>query len=222
VAPVKVYRVTTAEMMQFLIFTYSKQNFMEFFENELYHIYNRGNNKQKIFFKPENYLFFLKKVRKCIQPYCDILAWCLMPNHFHFLVNSDNRTVQTSTIAGAERNVLTEGIRNLLSSYTQAINKQNNTTGSLFQQNTKAKPISKGSNLYGQNTFHYIHQNPMEAKLVSKMEDWEYSSFIDYYGKRNGTLINKELAIQLLDLDMKRFYEDSYRIINDDDIKNIL
>lgn len=49
---------------------------MQFFENELYHIYNRGNNKQKIFFKPENYLFFLKKVRKFFQPHCDILAWC--------------------------------------------------------------------------------------------------------------------------------------------------
>ena len=167
-------------------------------------------------------MFFLKKIRKNIQPHCDILAWCLMPNHFHFLANADSRTVARKTIAGAERNVLVEGIRNLLSSYTQAINKQNNTTGSLFQQNTKAKPISKGSNLYGQTSFHYIHQNPMEAKLVSKMEDWEYSSFKDYCSMRNGTLINKELAIQLLDLDMKRFYEDSYRIINDDDIKNIL
>ncbi len=47
------------------------------------------------------------------------------------------------------------------------------------------------------------------------MEDWEYSSFRDYLGLRNGTLTNKELAIQLLDLDMNRFYEDSYGIIND-------
>jgi REP element-mobilizing transposase RayT len=195
---------------------------MEFLENELYHIYNRGNNKQRIFFKPENYLFFLRKVRKHIQPHCDILTWCLMPTHFHFMINTDSRTVQTKTIACTERNILGEGIRNLLSSYSQAINKQNDTTGSLFQQNTKAKPISKGSNLYDRICFHYIHQNPMKAKLVTKMEDWEYSSFKDYCGKRNGTLSNKELAIQLLGLDMKRFYEDSYRIIEEDDLKNIL
>ncbi len=195
---------------------------MQFFENELFHIYNRGNNQQRIFFTPENYLFFLKKVRKHILPYCDILAWCLMTNHFHFLINTDYRTVQSKTIAGTERNVLGEGIRNLLSSYSQAINKQNDTTGSLFQQNTKAKPIAKGSNLYGRICFHYIHQNPMKAKLVSKMEDWEYSSFKDFCGKRSGNLANKELAIQLLDLDMNRFYKDSYRIIEDDDLKNIL
>ena len=198
------------------------QSKMEFLGNELYHIYNRGNNKQRIFFNPENYHFFLRKVRIYILPHCDILAFCFMPNHFHFLINADSRTVSTKIIAGKEKNILSEGIRNLLSSYTQAINKQNNTTGSLFQQNTKAKLISKGSNLYDLLCFHYIHQNPMKAKLIKKMEDWEYSSFKDYYGSRNGTLCNKQLAIQLLDINMKTFYDDSYRIINDDDLKNIL
>ena len=61
----------------------------------------------------------------------------------------------------------------------------------------------------------------MKAKLVEKMEDWEYSSFKDYCGLRNDTLCNKQLAIQLLDINMKTFYEDSYRIINDDLMKNI-
>jgi REP element-mobilizing transposase RayT len=195
---------------------------MEFFENELYHIYNRGNNKQRIFFKPENYLFFLKKVRKYILPHCDILAWCLMPTHFHFLIYSGNKTLQTLKVGGIEKNVMIEGIRNLLSSYAQAINKQNKSTGSLFQQNTKAKLISKGSNLYDLYCLHYIHQNPIKAGIAARMEDWQYSSFNDYCGSRKGTLANMELAIRLLDLNMRTFYEDSYRIINDDDIKNIL
>ena len=54
------------------------------------------------------------------------------------------------------------------------------------------------------------------------MEDWEYSSFKDYCGIRNGTLSNKELAIQLLNLDMSRFYEDSYKIIEDDEMNDLL
>ena len=195
---------------------------MEFFENELYHIYNRGNNRQQIFFNPDNYLFFLEKVRKFILPHCDILAYCLMPNHFHFLINADNRTISTKVIADKEKNILSESIRTLLSSYTQAINKQNKTSGSLFQQNTKAKAILKGSNLYDLLCFHYIHQNPMKAKLVEKMEDWAYSSFKDYCGLRKGTLCDQELAIRLLDFDKKAFYEDPYRIINNDDLKNIL
>lgn len=192
---------------------------MEFFEHELYHIYNRGNNKQPIFFKPDNYLYFLKKVRTFLLPHCDILAYCLMPNHFHFLINTTSRTTITKQIANTEKNVLSEGIRLLLSSYTQAINKQNTTTGSLFQQNTKAKPIVKGNNPYDLLCFHYIHQNPFRANLVTKMEDWEYSSFRDYCGIRNGTLCNQELAIKLLGINKDTFYEDSYKLIDDNNLK---
>lgn len=195
---------------------------MEFFKNELYHIYNRGNNRQKIFFSHGNYTFFLAKIKRYIVPYCDLPAYCLMPNHFHFLIRSDERTIATKTIANKEKNVLSEGIRHLLSSYTQAINKQNNSTGSLFQQNTKAKPIVKGGRNYDQICLHYIHQNPLKAKLVEKMEDWEYSSFRDYCGKRNGTLCNKDLATNILGINIKTFFEDSYRQIGYDNINNIL
>ena len=195
---------------------------MEFFKNELYHIYNRGNNQQKIFFKPDNYIFFLKKVRRYILPCCDILSYSLMPNHFHFLIHSDERTIATKTIRNQPKNVLSEGIRLLLSSYAQAINRQNQFSGSLFQQNTKAKPIVKGSRNYDLTVFHYIHQNAHRAKLVENMENWEYSSFVDYCGKRNGNLCNKELAIKLFGLNMETFYQDSYRQIGYDDINNIL
>lgn len=194
---------------------------MEFFAQELFHVYNRGNNQQQIFFKPENYIYFLNKVRIYIQPYCDILSYCLMPNHFHFLIHADKRTIATKVVAGKEKNVLSEGVKILLSSYTQAINKQNKTTGSLFQQNTKAKAIAFGSSLYDKICLNYIHQNPRTAKLVAKIEDWAYSSFPDYCGLRNGTLCNKELAIKLLGLNMKTFYKDSYENHNDDEIKNI-
>lgn len=56
----------------------------------------------------------------------------------------------------------------------------------------------------------------MKAKLVLKMEEWDYSSFKDYAGLRNGTLCNKELAFSLLGIEKNRFYEDSYKIINED------
>lgn len=194
---------------------------MEFFENEIYHIYNRGNNRQQLFFSLENYLYFLKKVRKFILPHCDILAYSLMPNHFHFLIHANHRTTSNKEIGGKAKNVLSEAIRNLLQTYSKGINKQNNSTGSLFQQNTKSKCISKGSNLYGLICLHYIHQNAMKAKLVNKMEEWDFSSFKDYCGLRNGTLCNKELTIQLLDINMKTFYEDSYKLISDDEINNL-
>ncbi|MGC4037096.1 MAG: transposase [Chitinophagaceae bacterium] len=189
---------------------------MEFTENEIYHIYNRGNNKQPIFFNDGNYLYFLTKVRKFLLPHCNVLAYCLMPNHFHFLVNTDQRSIVTKTIGNLDRNVLSEGIRNLLQTYTKAINVQNKRTGSLFQQNTKAKHIARGSENYDLICIHYIHQNPIKSELVQKMEDWPYSSFKDYCGLRNGTLCNKQLAFKLLDMHADTFYPDSYKIIDND------
>ena len=59
---------------------------MIFETGDLYHIYNQGNNKQRIFFSRENYLYFLTKINQHILPHADVLAWCLMPNHFHLMV----------------------------------------------------------------------------------------------------------------------------------------
>lgn len=195
---------------------------MVFVENNLYHIYNRGNNGQQIFFEREHYLLFLKKVRKFIYPCADILAWSLMPNHFHFLIHANEKTAAIIKQSPIAINALTEGIRLTLSSYTKALQKQRNFTGSLFQQKTKSKCIDDGSIHYGPTTFHYIHQNAYAAGLCSKMEEWEFSSFLDFLNLRAGSLSNKELAVILLGLQMDHFYEESYSVIADSELKHIL
>ncbi len=194
---------------------------MQFENSNLYHIYNRGNNKQPIFFKRDNYLYFLTKVKKYIYPKCDILAWCLMPNHFHFLIHANNDSEKIVKENPILINALTEGIRLLLSSYTQGINKQNNTSGNLFKQKTKVKCITDGDQNYGYTTFQYTHQNPLKAKLVTRLEDWEFSSFADYSGLRSGKLCNKDLAISLFEIHKDSFLEDSYKELPDDLLKKI-
>jgi len=144
-----------------------------------------------------------------------------MPNHFHFLIQADERTVAPKKPGELSRNALSEGFRTLLSGYTQAINTQNETTGSLFQQNTRSKCLSETPGIYASVCFHYIHQNPWKARLVSKMENWKYSSFSDFAGFRDGTLCNKQLALELLDLNLASFYEDSYKVIRDDALINL-
>lgn len=107
---------------------------MQFEISNLYHIYNRGNNKQTIFFKRDNYLYFLNKLKKYVSPNCDILAWCLMPNHSHILIHANSKTHTLVKETPLKINTLTEGLRLLLSIYTQGINVQLNRTGNLFQQ----------------------------------------------------------------------------------------
>ena len=120
----------------------------------------------------------------------------------------------------------------LLSSYSQAINRQNGTTGSLFQQKTKAKCVTGrdapgGVKGYGSQTnylitcLHYIHQNPWKAKLVNKIEDWEYSSFTEYMGGRVQLKCNKELLWALTEYDGLNLYEDSYAVIETEVLENM-
>jgi REP element-mobilizing transposase RayT len=153
---------------------------MQFEIDNIYHIYNQGNNKQLIFHSAENYLYFLKLYRKFVLPHADLLAYCLMPNHFHFLVNTNLQSIKIRKVGSLNLSELSNGIRMLLSSYSLAINKQEKSTGSQFRQNTQAKLLNIEEVNYPFTCFQYIHQNPLKAGLVERMEDWEYSSFKDY------------------------------------------
>ncbi|MFN8337088.1 MAG: transposase [Cyclobacteriaceae bacterium] len=185
---------------------------MQFNEGSFYHIYNRGNNKQRIFFSTNNYRFFLNKVERYISPNCDILSWALMPNHFHFLVRANEKTIELIKHTPIEINALTEGIRLLLSSYTKAIQKQEKLSGNLFQQKTKAKCVDD----YCTIAFHYIHQNPLKARLAKKLEAWEFSSFREYLSKSDRSLCATEIAYEYLDIEPANFVADSHKVISDD------
>jgi putative transposase len=52
----------------------------------IYHIYNKTNNKEKLFLNEENYAYFLRRTAVYINPYFEIFAWTLLPNHFHMMV----------------------------------------------------------------------------------------------------------------------------------------
>jgi len=189
---------------------------MHFDQDSIYHIYNRSN--ETVFFTEENYYFFLKKVRQFIYPCCDILAWCLMPNHFHFLIYANKKSIEsTKEKHRPALQVLSKNFGTLLSSYTQSFNKfdKRKRKGRLFSHNTVAKLIEQEKNDHLENCFFYIHQNPLQAHLVTKLEDWEFSSFRDYSKHRNGTLCNETLVFQLMNLDRENFYKQSYAVIEE-------
>jgi len=138
-----------------------------------------------------------------------------MPNHFHFLILSQENFSSEA---------FSEDIRIMLSSYAKGINKQEDRTGSLFRQNTKAKNILQHRNYHSVlRCFHYIHQNPVKANFVRNLEDWEFSSFMDYAGLRNGSLCNKKLAMNVLGLpdQQVKFYDASYQAIDSQQIRKL-
>jgi len=165
---------------------------MHFEKEYLYHIYNQGNNGQNIFFNRENYFFFLGKIKNHISPYTEILAWCLMPNHFHLMVlvneveleisfgnDSGGATPShTPTIIPCSATQspaptiipcsLQKSIGILLSSYTRAINNQNGSSGSLFRFRTKAECLNQINGItpsfYNTNAGTIIHTDDAEKE----------------------------------------------------------
>ena len=178
-------------------------------EGYVYHIYNKTNNHMPLFYSRENYLFFLDKLKYHISPFCSILAWCLMPTHFHLMVYVNKMKIDK------RKEDLNSSIGKMLSSYTRAIQKQQKMTGSIFQNHTKAKCLNQiesispnywktefGTQLnieqdhqnYPLVCFNYIHMNPVSDRLVCSPDDWEFSSYRDYYNERNGKLIDYDRA----------------------------
>lgn len=198
---------------------------MDFLAGELYHIYNKGQNGVQLFYSEDNYPFFLNKLKTELLPYTDILAYCLMPNHYQILV----RVKECQEVKVDDREQLTEQeikkhplsrkIGSLQSSYTQSINKQQQLKGALFQQGAKAKKLNE----HAITCFHYIHQNPVRAKLCEQPQDWEYSSFRDYLGLRSEAYINKEMAYGLLKVpkDKIKLHSQTMLVIRDGQLENI-
>ena len=175
---------------------------MKFEQSHLYHVYNQGNNREVIFPYRDNYLDFVKRTKHFIKPHADILAYCLMPNHFHFLIQATVVSIEPIQLGKIQSNRLSNGFRLLLSEYARVFNLKMERTGSLFRQKTKAIDLFERKNMDAAlDCFNYIHLNPAKAGLVENARDWEYSSLKDFLGHRNGTMCNKELAFDLLGID---------------------
>jgi len=151
---------------------------------EFYHLYNRGNNRAHIFYERENYGFFIRRLREYVLPVVDIVAYCLMPTHYHLLVY----VKKTSGVSEASRAMMRLSV-----SYTKAMNKRYDRVGSLFQGSFRAKHVD--SNNYLVHLSRYIHLNPLLAGLVKQPQNWEISSYREYVGSRNGTLVEPGIVL---------------------------
>ncbi|RPH91910.1 MAG: transposase [Calditrichaeota bacterium] len=157
---------------------------MELYKGLYYHLYNRTINCEPAFREARNYSYFLYKYNTYIAPHVKTYAYCLMPTHFHVLlqVNTENE------------NQLKKNVGIMLSSYAKAFNHSFNRHGSLFQQHTKAILIDDDSYLI--TLIHYIHQNPLRAGLVEQFKDWPYSSYLAFCGIQPKTQLYTELIDQ--------------------------
>jgi len=135
-----------------------------FVAGHYYHIYNRGCNRERIFSTHDNYIYLLQKVKRLLREIpLVIIAYCLMPNHYHFVIRQEG-DIPISTF-----------IQRLFLTYTQAYNKQQGRSGPLFEGRFKCVHID--SDEYVIHLCRYVHLNPIVAGLVSRPEDWPYNNY---------------------------------------------
>lgn len=188
-------------------------------EGNYYHIFNRGNNGDDLFYEKENYIHFLRLYEKYIEPVTETFAWCLLKNHFHILVyikkqdeiNLDLLTY--STVVEPKSVNASKQFSNLFNAYTQAINKRYGRTGSLFEKNFKRKHITNEK--YLQNLIFYIHNNPVKHGFVNKIFEYPWSSYLSVLVDKP-TKLKREKVIELYeDIDNFKYY---HSINHDSDI----
>nr|WP_058309267.1 transposase [Gracilibacillus massiliensis] len=135
----------------------------------IYHVMLRGANKQEIFHDDEDNVRFLDiliKYKKQVE--CHIFAWCLMNNHVHLLLKEGNEELSIT-------------MKRIEVSYVHYYNRKYKTTGHLFQDRFRSENVE--TKRYFMTVLRYIHQNPVKAGLVSRIEEWAWSSCSGYYDK---------------------------------------
>lgn len=191
---------------------------MKFLPNHVYHIYNQGNNQQQLFYTEDDYRLFLELFSSYVVPYADVLAWCLIPNHYHFMLS-----VKENCAPVKQGNIVLDsvsnGFRNLSGAYAHQYNKVHQKSGSVFRPKTKSKNLTEdGSAMSYLNCFYYIHQNAWRHGIVSHASLWKYSSYHFYAGTRKQSICNRELARQLCEFDEATFIKLTEQRVSDESV----
>ncbi len=157
-----------------------KPNQMSYKPYHIYHIYNQGNNRGQIFFEERNYIYFLRKMKKHLIPHVELLAYCLMPNHFHWLVCVKEEGCSLSKMLKPTRvesrngenhfqQQLSASIAIMLRSYTRGINKQQGRSGSLFRQKTKIEDGDVGIPIFNLTKLNSAKLKQSDVKSLDKI-----------------------------------------------------
>jgi REP element-mobilizing transposase RayT len=168
-----------------------------------FHLFNRGCNRDLIFFKDAHYRLLLRKIKENCQRFnLRVIAYCLMPNHYHLMVGAPFAEPSESRGKGLMENGnlssrLSEGsyaisyfMQRVFSGYVQTVNLDMHRKGTLFESKYKSIYIDKEEYLL--QLVRYIHVNPVLTGLCVNPENWDYSNCKEWLGLRNGTLFNRE------------------------------
>jgi REP element-mobilizing transposase RayT len=155
------------------------------FENAFYHITAQGNRREKIFYSPRDKEVFLNKLDEMLIKYTMTChAYCLMDNHYHLFIKTTKPN-------------LSQGIHYLNSAYANWLRNKHQIIGPLFQG--RFKSILVDADNYALILSVYIHLNPLRAGIVKQLEDYPWSSYLDYLNLRKSHITDPSFVLNLID-----------------------
>ena len=179
------------------------RDYKEFAEGTIAHIYNRGNNRENIFYDEQDYRAFIFRMglsfgfeieelthEVCHMPYSRIRitdmnkgdfklhAFCLMPNHFHLLIEQCNDISLTLLLA------------KICTSYAMYLNKKYKRVGHVFQDAFKTVVVESDPQLMWVSS--YIHMNPVKDGFVKHPSKYKWSSYNDYVSSRGLPIVHTD------------------------------
>lgn len=187
-----------------------KKNIEPLQPDHFYHIYNRGINGCNLFTKRDNYHYFLMKYKKYVNPVARTYAYCLLPNHFHFLIclrsameisksiefsdfikrNSSMREHEQYEKHTAKlQSYISKRFATLFNAYSLAFNKQESRTGALFEKPFRRIEVKKDD--YFSALISYIHRNPSKHGITSDFRNYTHSSYQSHLSEQ-ATLLERE------------------------------
>jgi len=189
-----------------------------------YHIFNRGANRQNIFYLPKNYDYFLKLLKDFLNEYVHFLAYSLMPNHFHLIIkvrdeihlknkgtvlskkngsvalhDRGNRSFKKENGSISSQNteigkIVSNQFKRLFITYAMAINNQENRVGNLFDPKYKRLLIENQD--YLEYAIFYTHYNPEKHGIIDNFRQYKYSSF-KAINRKGKTSMARDFVLEL-------------------------
>ena len=157
-----------------------------FYPGGIFHIFNRGAHRMRIFYDEQDYLRLLRYVKKYASRYeIATLAYSLLPNHYHFLLRQDGVT-PISKFMGV-----------VFNAYTQYFNVRHDHSGTLFEGRFKHRHVT--AEPYLLNLIRYIHANPVLHGLVDDPGVWAFSNYLEWVGERAGKLVDRNFIAEYFD-----------------------
>lgn len=174
-----------------------------------YHVMNRGRRSETIFSIPKDYYRFIELLMESCEMWnVQISAYCLMPNHYHLLIQTPDGN-------------LSRCMRHINGVYTQRYNWVHDCDGQLFRG--RFKSILVDGNSYLLQLVRYIHRNPIRSNLTENMDNYNWSSHVGYISSaQKWNWLHKEFILSIISPDPVDQINAYKRFVRLDDSEKIL